>query len=194
MIDEKKLVEDIEELPLIHGRYDHENGNIDFIDGCSVMYRTILNLIENQPKLDVPDTNVGKMDREFEELEVTYPPDDVCTYPEYRGKPYFAIKYKENGEHFVGYGTYKPEVLSQYLRDYFMPLAMPQEPKWIPCSEGLPELNKKVLVTYEKLNRGTLLVGYDKRIITKGGEIWQGKGNRVLAWLDREFPEPYKGE
>lgn len=66
--------------------------------------------------------------------------------------------------------------------------------KWIPCSEGLPELNKKVLVTYEKLNRGTLLVGYDKRIITRGGEIWKGKGNRVLAWLDREFPEPYKGE
>ena len=59
-IDEKKLIKDIEDLPLIHCRYDHENGNIDFIDGCSVMYRTILNLIENQPKIDVPNTNVDK--------------------------------------------------------------------------------------------------------------------------------------
>lgn len=27
---------------------------------------------------------------------------------------------EENGEHFVGFGTYKPEVLSRYLREYFM--------------------------------------------------------------------------
>jgi hypothetical protein len=58
--------------------------------------------------------------REFEEIVVNYPPEDLCTYPEYKGKPYFGIKYKENGEEIVGYGTYKPEVLSRYLKDYFM--------------------------------------------------------------------------
>jgi hypothetical protein len=58
--------------------------------------------------------------REFEEIIVEYPPEDLCTYFEYKGKPYFGIKYKENGEEIVGYGTYKPEVLSRYLKDYFM--------------------------------------------------------------------------
>ena len=59
--------------------------------------------------------------REFEEIEVTYSPEEVCIYPEYKGKPYFGIKYKENGEEIVGYGTYNPKVLSQYLKEYFIP-------------------------------------------------------------------------
>lgn len=58
--------------------------------------------------------------REFEEIVVEYPPEDLCTYPEYKGKPYFGIKYKENEKEIVGYGTYKPEVLSQYLKNYFI--------------------------------------------------------------------------
>lgn len=57
----------------------------------------------------------------FEEIVVEYPmAEDLCTYLEYKGKPYFSIKYEENGEHFVGFGTYKPEVLSRYLREYFI--------------------------------------------------------------------------
>ena len=59
--------------------------------------------------------------REFEEIVVEYPPKDLCTYPEYKGKPYFSIKYKEGNDYIIGYGTYKPEVLSRYLKDYFMP-------------------------------------------------------------------------
>lgn len=58
--------------------------------------------------------------RKFEEIVVEYPPSELCTYPEYRGKPYFSIKYEENGEHFIGFGTYKQEVLSRYLREYFI--------------------------------------------------------------------------
>ena len=64
--------------------------------------------------------------REFEEIVVEYPPEDLCTYPEYKGKPYFSIKYKEGNEHFIGYGTYKPESFSRYLRDYFMPSIRPK--------------------------------------------------------------------
>lgn len=59
--------------------------------------------------------------KEFEGIEVTYPPEDICTYPEYKGKPYFGIRYRENGESIVGYGTYNPQVLSRYLKDYFIP-------------------------------------------------------------------------
>ena len=40
---------------------------------------------------------------------------------EYKGKPYFGIRYRENGESIVGYGTYNPQVLARYLKDYFMP-------------------------------------------------------------------------
>ena len=58
--------------------------------------------------------------RRFEEIVVRYLPDEICIYPEYRGKPYFSIKYEENEEHFIGFGTYKPEVLSSYLREYFI--------------------------------------------------------------------------
>lgn len=61
-----------------------------------------------------------KGEREFIEILAQNVPDDSCTYPEYRGKPYYSIHYKENGEEFVGFGTYNPEVLSRYLKEYFM--------------------------------------------------------------------------
>ena len=57
--------------------------------------------------------------RNFEEIIVTYHSDDIIPYPEYKGKPYFSIQYEENGEHHVGYGTYNPQVLSNYIKDYF---------------------------------------------------------------------------
>ena len=62
--------------------------------------------------------------RKFEEIVVEYPPKNLCTYPEYKGKPYFSIKYEENGEHYIGFGTYKPEVLSRYLQKDFIALTV----------------------------------------------------------------------
>ena len=62
--------------------------------------------------------------RVFKGIVVEYP--SYNTYPEYIGKPYFSIKYTENGQEFIGYGTYKPEVLSEYLKEYFMPSAQPE--------------------------------------------------------------------
>jgi len=64
--------------------------------------------------------------RTFVELVVEYPDPELCTYKEYKGKPYYSIKYIENGETYVGYGTYKPEVLSQFLKEYFIPFAQPE--------------------------------------------------------------------
>ena len=58
--------------------------------------------------------------RTFVELVVEYPDPELCTYKEYKGKPYYSIKYIENGETYVGYGTYNPEALSQYLKEYFI--------------------------------------------------------------------------
>lgn len=62
--------------------------------------------------------------RIFQEIIVRYP--SISTYPEYEGKPYFSIKYMENGECYSGYGTYKSEVLSEYLKEYFIPSAQPK--------------------------------------------------------------------
>jgi hypothetical protein len=71
-----------------------------------------------------PEQQHGRI---FREIVVEYP--SYCTYPEYKGKPYFSIKYTENGQEFIGYGTYKPEVLSKYLKEYFMPPARPERIK-----------------------------------------------------------------
>ena len=65
--------------------------------------------------------------RTFLEIVVSYPA--FCTYPEYEGKPYYAIKFEENGETIVGFGTYNPRVLSQYLQEYFLPSAEPERKK-----------------------------------------------------------------
>lgn len=62
--------------------------------------------------------------RTFLEIVVSYPV--FCAYPEYEDKPYYAIKYEEKGETIIGFGTYKPKVLSQYLRQYFLPSAEPE--------------------------------------------------------------------
>lgn len=56
--------------------------------------------------------------RIFQEIIVEHP--SISTYPEHEGKPYFSIKYMEDGQAYIGYGTYKPEVLSEYLKMYFI--------------------------------------------------------------------------
>lgn len=61
-----------------------------------------------------------EMNREFIELVVEYISPEVCPYKEYVGKPYFSIKYKEDGKTYIGYGTYNPEILSRFLKEYFM--------------------------------------------------------------------------
>lgn len=112
--------------------------------------------------------------RKFEEIVVEYPSPDLCTYPEYKGKPYFGIKYLENENHIIGYGTYNPKVLSDFLKEYFMP-------RWISVSEKLPEENGGYLVTVKR--------GYVTTALWVGNtENWK----EVTAWMP--LPEPYKAE
>lgn len=73
---------------------------------------------------DLPSAQPEQHERVFKGIVVEYP--TYNTYPEYEGKPYFSIKYTENGQEFIGYGTYKPEVLSEYLKEYFLPSAQPE--------------------------------------------------------------------
>lgn len=67
--------------------------------------------------------------RMFQGVIVEYPTNS--TYPEHEGKPYFLIKYTEDGQDFIGYGTYKLDVLSEYLKKYFMPSVQPETAKRI---------------------------------------------------------------
>ena len=65
--------------------------------------------------------------RRFVELLAEYHDPELCSYKEYKGKPYFSIKYTENGEEYIGYSTYSPKVLSQYLREYFTVPVQPEQ-------------------------------------------------------------------
>jgi len=88
-------------------------------------------LISRQAAIEASDAQ-PESTRTFVDLVVEYPDPELCTYKEYKGKPYYSIKYIENGETYVGYGTYNPEVLSQYLKEYFMPSAQPERKgKWV---------------------------------------------------------------
>ena len=70
------------------------------------------------------DAHQPRNDKKFIEIVTKYP--TICPYPGYEGKPYFSIRYEENGELFEGFGTYKPEVLSEFLKEYFLPSAQPK--------------------------------------------------------------------
>ena len=54
----------------------------------------------------------------------------------------------ENENHIIGYGTYNPKVLSDFLEKYFIP-------RWIPVSEDLPEDIKPVQITWKNNDPGT---------------------------------------
>jgi hypothetical protein len=100
-----------------------ESNNSDF--ARTPTWNDAVSLVDSMPPSE-PEQH-GRI---FEEIVLEYP--SICVYPEYEGKPYFSIKYTENGEGFIGYGTYNPKVLSEFLKEYFMP---PVQPKIIRCED-----------------------------------------------------------
>ena len=140
----------------------------------------------------LPSAQPGQRNaRVFQGIIVEYP--SISAYPEYEGKPYFSIKYTENGQGFIGYGTYKPEVLSEYLKEYFMPYT---QPGWIPCSERLPKPNE-----YENDVRVYYLVQNeygDMMVCSWHGGFWLQMyrnthvEDQVVAWMP--LPALYRRE
>ena len=141
--------------------------------------------------------------REFIGLVVQYPPEDLCTYPEYKGKPYFSIMYRENGENIVGFGTYKPEVISRYLKEYFVKHAggfewvevktrpaTPEELEEFPVIEDvfecpLPDDGESVLVTTGYGN-----VEIDTFLRDDYGCYFESNDTDIKAWA--HLPQGFK--
>ena len=124
--------------------------------------------------------------RTFIELVERYVDPELCPYPEYKGKPFYSIKYIENGEEYVGYSTYSLQVMSGFLKKYFMSPALEKQEadRWIPVTERLPENKKKVLVSYDTEDGKKVDISmFDKYGCLLG---------HVSAW--RPLPEPYTEE
>ncbi len=69
-----------------------------------------------------------------------------------------------------------------------LPSAQP-EPKWIPCSERLPEDSSPVLITH----RGGVSYGwYNGRYFERGANTNHRKLQTVIAWMP--LPKPWRGE
>ena len=80
-----------------------------------------------------------------------------------------------------------------------LPSVTPQEPKWIPVSERLPDTDNEVLCWYEyyhwsrkKILPEYGLGSYFKETESWFGEVANGHKVRVIAWMP--LPEPYKIE
>jgi hypothetical protein len=88
----------------------------------------------------------------------------------------------------AGYKTYYVDI--EDIKD--LPLVYPQEPKWIPVSERLPEKSTWVLVTCKNPDGYIYL---DIKLINQYTGLWDGDEDfigTVLAWMP--LPKPYKAE
>lgn len=98
--------------------------------------------------------------KKFIKIIARYMPDEIVTYKKHRGKPYYSIQYEENGEEYIGFGTYNIDVLSEYLKKYFIS----EEPKMTPETKGAavmiitPEDFKMLLDMAEETGRDLSLI------------------------------------
>lgn len=76
-----------------------------FYEAIDLAIKALEEIDQAENKLDDRKPN-----RVFERIITTFEKD---------GKPYYSIQFKENGEGFIGFGTYKIDVLFRYLNDYF---------------------------------------------------------------------------
>ena len=134
--------------------------------------------------------------RTFVELVERYINPEFRPYPEYKGKPYYSIKYIENGEEYVGYSTYSLRVMSEFLKKYFISPALEKQEKdrWIPVTERLPEYEKEVLTCGDN---GDISVGYLYFPGFGHADRWHVDFTsapvfHIVAW--RPLPEPYTEE
>ena len=124
------------------------------VEYCGAAFDEDMQMQLKQRLEDLPSVQPKEQHgRVFKGIVVEYP--SYNTYPEYIGKPYFSIKYTENGQEFIGYGTHNPEVLSEYLKEYFMPFAQPD------LSEYSDKLWRAAYERGKKEAQSEIIHGYD---------------------------------
>lgn len=183
--DAKQIIKALEQNPDLKEAY-----NKGYKDGQEALAFHLELCKEEQEPTAKENLVVGDcISREFIEIVVDYPPADLCTYPEYKGKPYFSIKYRENGKTYVGFGTYKIEMLSQWIKEYFMPSIQPKsktdEPMQVDL-EGDGYADGKLIYDYGKCPK----CGWD---FEDGDKDWEEPycchcGQR-LKWFESEKQE-----
>ena len=168
-------------IDTIKNAINASTGNEDYMVGLRNGMRWCLSaLTDKEPEYEsIPSAESKQRNAKvFQGIVVEYP--SIWIYPEYEGKPYFSIKYTENGQEFIGYGTYKPEVLSKYLKEYFI---LPAESGWIPCSEP-PTENDSYFVWMPFAPKGHHIT-----VAEWYGSYWNIK-TPITAWMP--IPESWK--
>lgn len=131
--------------------------------------------------------------RTFIELVERYVDPELCPYPEYKGKPYYSIKYIENGEEYDGYSTYSLQVMSEFLKKYFMSPALEKQEretqeKPFPFIVGQPA----EMFIDGKWEKGKIVAGYrfNDGIVTieteDGRRLWCGQDRTDIYRLYQE--------
>lgn len=122
MIDEKKLIEELESMPYIHGRYDHENGNADFINGIETWHEMVLQKIKSQPKIGCWIPVAERLPKVPEGIEDEYCPEFNVMIKGFSRAT--TLKCASDGTWFDEYGN-------TYLVVAWMPLPeAPKQPEW----------------------------------------------------------------
>ena len=132
--------------------------------------------------------------RTFVELVERYINPEFCPYPEYKGKPYYSIKYIEKGEEYVGYSTYSLQVMSEFLKKYFISPALEKQEretqeKPFPLIVGQPA----EMFVDGKWEKGKIVAGYrfNDGVVT----IETEDGRRLWCGQDRtDIYRPYQEE
>ena len=65
LIDADKLIEELNNMPYIKGRYDKVNANEHFIFGCETVYEIVINKLEEQPTAFDVDKVIEKIDKDI---------------------------------------------------------------------------------------------------------------------------------
>lgn len=68
------------------------------------------------------------------------------------------------------------------------------QPRWIPCSEKLPEERTKVLATVLVPHRESIVISAEYLMSTfycDNGDCWMADDEEVVAWMP--LPTPYNG-